>query len=40
MVNSDYVPEAYSIQSIAQDLFKMYEASEVKNHGMDGSKAD
>ncbi|AWL18596.1 hypothetical protein DIW83_05910 [Acinetobacter nosocomialis] len=32
--------EAYSIQSIAQDLFEMYEESEVKNHGMDRSKAD
>ncbi|MPS60582.1 hypothetical protein [Acinetobacter sp.] len=32
--------EAYSIQSIAQDLFEMFEASEVKNHEMDGSKAD
>ncbi|MFH3942297.1 hypothetical protein ACJBLD_17075 [Acinetobacter nosocomialis] len=32
--------EAYSIQAIAQDLFEMFEASEVKNHGMDGSKAD
>lgn len=27
--------EAYSIQAIAQDLFKMYEESEV-NHGMEG----
>ncbi|MFW6575186.1 hypothetical protein ACOCJL_12555 [Acinetobacter baumannii] len=32
--------EAYSIQSIAQDLFKMYEESEVKCHGMEGEKAD
>ncbi|MBO1280185.1 hypothetical protein [Acinetobacter nosocomialis] len=32
--------EAYSIQKIAQDLFEMFEASEVKNHGVDGSKAD
>lgn len=32
--------EAYSIQAIAQDLFEMFEASEVKNHGVDGSKAD
>lgn len=32
--------EAYSIQAIAQDFFEMFEASEVKNHGMDGSKAD
>ncbi|MFV5642000.1 hypothetical protein [Acinetobacter pittii] len=31
--------EAYSIQAIAQDLFKMYEESEV-NHGMEGEKAD
>ncbi|MDV7388327.1 hypothetical protein R4446_11750 [Acinetobacter baumannii] len=31
--------EAYSIQAIAQDLFKMYEESEVK-HGMEGEKAD
>lgn len=31
--------EAYSIQKIAQDLFEMFEASEVKNHGVDGSKA-
>lgn len=27
--------EAYSIQAIAQDLFEMFEASEVK-HGMEG----
>lgn len=27
--------EAYSIQSIAQDLFEMYEASEVR-HGVEG----
>jgi hypothetical protein len=32
--------EAYSIQSIAQDLFEMYEASEVESHGVDGEKAD
>ncbi|MBC6819573.1 hypothetical protein CKK01_19100, partial [Acinetobacter baumannii] len=25
--------EAYSIQAIAQDLFEMFEASEVKKHG-------
>lgn len=31
--------EAYSIQAIAQDLFEMFEASEVK-HGMEGEKAD
>ncbi|MFA2889648.1 hypothetical protein [Acinetobacter pittii] len=31
--------EAYSIQAIAQDLFKMFEESEV-NHGMEGEKAD
>lgn len=31
--------EAYSIQAIAQDLFEMYEASEVSN-GMEGEKAD
>ncbi|EXE24686.1 hypothetical protein K004_3842 [Acinetobacter baumannii 16553_8] len=31
--------EAYSIQAIAQDLFKMYEESEEK-HGMEGEKAD
>ncbi|MDC4300842.1 hypothetical protein OHV29_18185 [Acinetobacter baumannii] len=31
--------EAYSIQSIAQDLFEMYEESEVK-HGMEGEKTD
>lgn len=31
--------EAYSIQAIAQDLFKMYEESEVKSHGMEGEKA-
>ncbi|KQE85282.1 hypothetical protein [Acinetobacter lactucae] len=31
--------EAYSIQAIAQDLFEMYEESEVK-HGVDGEKAD
>lgn len=31
--------EAYSIQAIAQDLFKMYEESEVE-HGMEGEKAD
>lgn len=31
--------EAYSIQAIAQDLFKMYEESEVKN-GMEGEKAN
>ena len=31
--------EAYSIQAIAQDLFKMYEESEV-NDGMEGEKAD
>lgn len=30
--------EAYSIQTIAQDLFEMYEASEVKD-GMEGQKA-
>ncbi|WP_312057039.1 hypothetical protein [Acinetobacter courvalinii] len=30
--------EAYSIQAIAQDLFEMYEASEVKD-GMEGQKA-
>lgn len=31
--------EAYSIQAIAQDLFEMYEASEVKD-GMEGQKAN
>ncbi|GEA69115.1 hypothetical protein PA3_32730 [Acinetobacter pittii] len=31
--------EAYSIQAIAQDLFEMYEESEV-SHGMEGSKTD
>ncbi|OCY54130.1 hypothetical protein [Acinetobacter pittii] len=31
--------EAYSIQAIAQDLFKMYEESEV-NNGMEGEKAN
>lgn len=31
--------EAYSIQAIAQDLFEMYEESEVK-HGMEGEKAN
>lgn len=31
--------EAYSIQAIAQDLFEMFEASEV-NHGMEGEKAN
>lgn len=31
--------EAYSIQAIAQDLFEMYEESEVK-HGVEGEKAD
>ncbi|MEI1687074.1 hypothetical protein V8P55_02170 [Acinetobacter baumannii] len=31
--------EAYSIQAIAQDLFEMFESSEVK-HGMEGEKAD
>ncbi|MCF1332090.1 hypothetical protein LH678_07120 [Acinetobacter baumannii] len=31
--------EAYSIQAIAQDLFEMYEESEVK-HGMEREKAD
>lgn len=31
--------EAYSIQAIAQDLFEMYEESEV-NYGMEGEKAD
>ncbi|MDO7386604.1 Uncharacterised protein [Acinetobacter baumannii] len=31
--------EAYSIRAIAQDLFEMFEASEV-NHGMEGEKAD
>ncbi|HID0922158.1 TPA: hypothetical protein ACXEMB_003562 [Acinetobacter baumannii] len=31
--------EAYSIQAIAQDLFEMFEASEV-NHGMEREKAD
>lgn len=31
--------EAYSIQAIAQDLFEMYEESEV-NDGMEGEKAD
>ncbi|HCW3748771.1 TPA: hypothetical protein OXK62_003309 [Acinetobacter baumannii] len=31
--------EAYSIQAIAQDLFEMYEESEVSN-GMEGEKAD
>ncbi|CAM0816916.1 hypothetical protein ACXP5J_18250 [Acinetobacter baumannii] len=31
--------EADSIQAIAQDLFKMYEESEV-NDGMEGEKAD
>ncbi|MDC5474108.1 hypothetical protein NRA29_14345 [Acinetobacter baumannii] len=30
--------EAYSIQAIAQDLFKMYEESEL-NDGMEGEKA-
>ncbi|HCW3870736.1 TPA: hypothetical protein OXK34_003114, partial [Acinetobacter baumannii] len=30
--------EAYSIQAIAQELFEMYEASEVSN-GMEGEKA-
>ncbi|VCX09755.1 hypothetical protein BANRA_03893 [Acinetobacter baumannii] len=30
--------EAYSIQAIAQDLFKMYEESEV-NDGMEGGKS-
>lgn len=30
--------EAYSIQAIAQNLFEMYEASEVKD-GMEGQKA-
>lgn len=30
--------EAYSIQAISQDLFEMYEASEVSN-GMEGEKA-
>ncbi|HAV5515503.1 TPA: hypothetical protein JI118_17385 [Acinetobacter baumannii] len=32
--------EAYSIQAIAQDLFKMYEESEVNNNGMEGEKTD
>ncbi len=32
--------EAYSIQAIAQDLFEMFEASEVKKHGVEGSKAE
>ncbi|HHG5268342.1 hypothetical protein [Acinetobacter baumannii] len=31
--------EAYSIQAIAQDLFEMYEESEVK-HGMEREKTD
>lgn len=31
--------EAYSIQAIAQDLFEMYEASEVQD-GMEGQKAN
>ncbi|GLG82203.1 hypothetical protein [Acinetobacter calcoaceticus] len=31
--------EAYSIQAIAQDLFKMYEESEVHD-GMEGEKTD
>lgn len=31
--------EAYSIQAIAQDLFKMYEESEVRD-GVEGEKAD
>lgn len=31
--------EAYSIQAIAQDLFEMYEESEV-NDGMEGEKAN
>ncbi len=31
--------EAYSIQAIAQDLFKMYEESEL-NDGMEGEKAN
>ncbi|OTG79063.1 hypothetical protein B9T31_17340 [Acinetobacter sp. ANC 4558] len=31
--------EAYSIQAIAQDLFDMYEQSEV-NHGLDWKKTD
>jgi len=31
--------EAYSIQAIAKDLFKMYEESEV-NDGMEGEKAN
>ncbi|MDP7774926.1 hypothetical protein QWI49_07115 [Acinetobacter nosocomialis] len=31
--------EAYSIRAIAQDLFEMFEASEV-NHGVEGSKAE
>lgn len=31
--------EAYSIQAIAQDLFEMYEESEVKSHGMEGEEA-
>lgn len=31
--------EAYSIQAIAQELFKMYEESEV-NDGMEGEKAN
>lgn len=30
--------EAYSIQAIAQDLFEMYQASEVK-YGVEGQKA-
>ncbi|EJB8466345.1 hypothetical protein L2645_16310 [Acinetobacter baumannii] len=32
--------EAYSIRAIAQDLFEMFEASEVKKHGVEGSKAE
>lgn len=31
--------EAYSIQAIAQDLFEMYEESEL-NDGMEGEKAN
>nr|WP_276553263.1 hypothetical protein [Acinetobacter courvalinii] len=31
--------EAYSIQAIAQDLFEMYQASEVKD-GVEGQKAN
>ncbi|MCU4582874.1 hypothetical protein KTJ32_17910 [Acinetobacter gyllenbergii] len=31
--------EAYSIQAIAQDLFKMYEESEVRD-GVEGEKAN